>query len=115
MIIAYLMASVAAPPAGDVAFDHMVAGRHETAVAILEARPAGLKDPALLINLGIAYARQGDSARARTLFEAALRSPDRVELETATGAWVDSRILARQALTMLDAGKFATPGQLARK
>ena len=32
---------------------------------------------------------------------------DSVELQTAGGAWVDSRHLARKALAMLDKGEFA--------
>ena len=41
------------------------------------------------------------------MFRAAVRARDSVQLETATGAWVDSRDLARTALAMLDRGAFA--------
>ncbi len=36
------------------------------------------------------------------------------ELETATGEWVDSRMLAKQALAMLDGGSFVSAGRIAR-
>jgi uncharacterized protein HemY len=73
-------------------------------------------DPALLINLGIAYAQGGNDAEARTSFEAAMASREVIELETASGTEIDSRRLARRALAMLERGEFRrtanTGGQL---
>ncbi len=68
-------------------------------------------DPALLINLGIAYAQSGSDAEALEAFEAAMSSRDVVELETAEGRATDSRRLARRAIRMLERGEFRTGGQ----
>lgn len=73
--------------------------------AELEEHPG---DPALLINLGIAYAQGGNDAEARQSFESAMASRDMIELETANGGITDSRRLARRALSMLDRGEFRT-------
>ena len=75
--------------------------------AELEEHPG---DPALLINLGIAYAQNGSTAEARKSFEAALASREVVELETANGTATDSRRLARRALAMLSRGEFRPSG-----
>lgn len=69
----------------------------------LEEHPG---DPAILINLGIAYAQAGSDAEARASFEAALASREVVELQTASGRDTDSRRLARRALGMLERGEF---------
>ncbi|MGI8943861.1 MAG: winged helix-turn-helix domain-containing protein [Qipengyuania sp.] len=52
-------------------------------------------------------ARLGDYEEALALFEAVLDSGERVELETASGQWLDSRALERKAIAMLDRGEFA--------
>ena len=84
-----------------VGYEALMAGDNLRAIAEIEAkRSLAANDPVRLINLGIAYARQGDEARARSLFEGAVASSDQMELETATGDWVYSRALARQALRM---------------
>ena len=116
-MIAFLLAAsvVSQLPPVEVGYEHLAAGDDAAAIALIESASAPANEPARLINLGIAYARQGDAARARALFEAAHRAPERVELETSTGTWVDSRVLARQALTMLDSGGFGRVGHLARK
>jgi uncharacterized protein YfaS (alpha-2-macroglobulin family) len=115
MIAMLLAAATAQLPPVEAGYAHLSAGRDVAAIALLETRRETAEEPAALINLGIAYARQGDIARARALFKAAERAPDRVELETATGQWVDSRVLARQALAMLDGGMLVRASQLARK
>ncbi len=89
----------------DLQAAHLVAGRNADAIAELEAVRS--HDPAQLINLGIAYARQGDEERARALFMAAAASNDRIEIDTANGSETDSRRLARKALRMLDNDEFA--------
>ena len=116
MIIVLLAASIASQPlAADVGYDQLATGHNDAAITQLEDRSANAADPARLINLGIAYARTGDAAKARVLFERAYQARDWVELETATGSWVDSRTLARQALAMLDSGQFARMSQIAQR
>lgn len=115
MITVLLAAAVAAQaPAGEVGYEQLIAGRQDAAITAIEERSADAADPARLINLGIAYARTGDTRRARALFEQAYQARDWVELETATGTWVDSRTLARQALAMLESGQFSRASQIAR-
>jgi hypothetical protein len=112
-LIAAALAAQAAPV--EVGFEELSTGRNTAAIARMEQQPAAADDPARLLNLGIAYARGGDGAKARAMFTAVLRSAERMELETATGTWVDSRVLARRALAMLDAGAFGRSGQFASK
>lgn len=96
-----------AAPETELASAALVAGRDGEAIQTLEReRAAHPDDPAVLINLGIAYAHRGDEARARKMFEAAMASDHKPELETADGAAMDSRKLARKALSMLDRGEF---------
>ncbi len=89
----------------DLSASTLAAGRDSEAIAELEAHSS--RDPGQLINLGIAYARRGDEETARDLFQAALTSPEPIELETADGNSTDSIRLARKALRMLDNGEFA--------
>jgi tetratricopeptide (TPR) repeat protein len=92
---------------GELAAKSLVAGREDEALAVLErASAADPHDPAVLINLGIAYAQKGDDSKARAAFEAALTCHEVVELDTADGSATDSRRLARKALRMLDRGEF---------
>ena len=98
-------ATTAAAP--DLAVQPLVTGDAEKALATLEkASAANPHDPAVLINLGIAYAHSGDEARARAAFEQALACHEVVELDTADGNATDSRRLARKALKMLARGEF---------
>jgi len=86
----------------DVAYEDIAAGRADQAIRTIEARlEADPRDPALLINLGAAYARKGDTARAAKAFQAAIDSNTRYDLELADGTWVDSRQAARRALEAL--------------
>lgn len=102
-------ATIAVPvePSGieqrQVAYEELSAGRSAEAVAALEAElRQDPTDPATLINLGTAYARQGDSDRAAQAFRAAMTSDTRYRLELADGSWVDSRQAARLALASLE-------------
>ena len=107
-VAAATMGAPPAVPAGDPArFQDLSEGRNATVIATTDIDEA-LKDddPAVLINLGIAFAREGQDANARSMFEAAKGSANRCDLETATGAWVDSRRLARIALGKLVRGEF---------
>lgn len=88
----------------DAAYAELTAGR--TAEAITRIEEARAKDstdnPALLINLGTAYARQGRLDEAREAYRAAITAGETVFLETADGKWVEARTLARIALARLD-------------
>jgi tetratricopeptide (TPR) repeat protein len=96
-------AAVEEPAPADVAYEELAAGRTEGAIASLEA---SLKetpgDPALLINLGTAYARAGRMDEARDAFRAAIAAEDRYRVQLADGSWEDSRKIARLALDSLD-------------
>ncbi len=98
-------------PLAHFAADTAPFGEHSAAVGA-GAKP-DQSDPATLINLGIAHAQRGNEAAARTMFEAAMRAPVVVELETADGLVTDSRRLARRALRMLARGEFRSPQQAA--
>lgn len=91
------------PDRVDVAFEALAEGRTAEAVAQLQqSHEAQEGDPAVLINLGTAYARQGRIAEARAMFEAAMTSSERYDLELADGSWVDSRQAAKMALANLE-------------
>lgn len=113
LILAFLFSAqsttlLVAPPADpvaqtDAAYAELAAGETEDAIAHLEAeleRNPG--QPALLINLGTAYARAGRTDDARKAYRAAIAARERVELELADGSWEDSRDTARIALNNLE-------------
>lgn len=85
----------------DVAYGELSAGNAEAAVQKLEQNADRGSDPAVLINLGTAYARQGATNKALVAFRAAAASPERYDLELADGSWRDSRDVARMALANL--------------
>ena len=86
----------------EVAYAALAAGEAREAIANLEAlRAENPGDPALLINLGSAYAQLGDVARAEACFREAADSETRYQLELADGSWVDSRRAAQTALRQL--------------
>jgi tetratricopeptide (TPR) repeat protein len=95
----------AEPPTNEtreVAYADIAAGRTDDAIRAIEARlQADPDDPALLINLGGAYAQKGDTARAARAYQAAIDSRTRYDLELADGTWADSRHAARRALETL--------------
>ena len=99
---------VSAPESAcDIGYDQLMAGDDQGALDAIEsckARPAS--DPALQINHAVALARIGEYDAARERFHAAARNGDRFDLETASGDWVDSRVLARRGLALLDDGAF---------
>ena len=101
--VPFAVAQEPAPASADVAYEELAAGRTESAIASLEA---SLKetpgDPALLINLGTAYARAGRMEEARDAFRAAIAAEDRYRVQLADGSWEDSRKIARLALDSLD-------------
>jgi len=94
-------------PGGELAAQTLAAGREDEALAVLQrAAAADPHDPAVLINLGIAYAHKGEDAKARAAFESALTCHEVIELDTANGDVIDSRRLARKAIRMLERGAF---------
>lgn len=110
---AILMVANGAPV--EAGYEPLIEGRNAEAVEQLQtSSEANPEDPVVLINLGVAYARQGREAEARQMFEAAMKSSDRMTLETANGEWKDSRHLARLALNMLARGEFQTERMAAR-
>lgn len=116
MFTTLIAAAIAAQPAAnDVGYAQLVAGQDNAAITVINRQSETADDPARLINLGVAYARMGDTARARAMFRAAHTAPERVELETAAGEWVYSRVLARRGLAMLDSGALAGADTLALK
>lgn len=97
--------------APELAARTLASGRSGDALVTLErASIANPHDPAVLINLGIAYAHAGEEAKARDAFEKALACQKVLELDTADGATMDSRRLARKAIRMLERGEFRAPG-----
>ena len=100
---------VSAPDAEyDIGFEELTAGQDRAALEAIEnCRNLPADDPARQINHAIALARLGEYDEARQSFAAAARNAERLELETATGHWVDSRVLARRGLALLNDGEFA--------
>lgn len=101
-----LLAQVAAPAITvegegerfDVAYAELSEGRPADAVAKLDgARAVTRDDPSALINLGTAYARLGQSDKARDHYRAAIASRVRYDLQLSDGSWLDSRRAARLA------------------
>jgi len=91
----------------ELAASSIANGQTTKAIASLEIqREASPDDPGLLINLGIAYAHVGKDAKALEMFDAAMKSANPIELETADGRATDSRRLARKAIGMLERGEF---------
>ena len=85
------------------AYDALAHGRTAEAIAELQAQLArDPNDPALLINLGYAYARQGKLREAEQAYRAAIASRSRYELEMAGGRWDDSRKVAQSSLAAIE-------------
>lgn len=94
--------------APDVAAGELMAQRNQAAIEQIEANDRLERDdPARLINLGIAHAREGREQQARRMFRQVAGGETAMRLELAGGEWADSRDLARRALRMLDRGEFA--------
>ena len=82
----------------DVAYQELSQGDPADAVAKLEnALRLDRDDPAMLINLGTAYARLGMSDKALRAYNAAISSDERYQLELGNGRWMDSRAVALRA------------------
>ena len=86
----------------DVAYDELSAGKAQDALRKLEAAGAPKSDdPATLINLGAAYAANGQNEKALASYRAAINTSERYDLQLADGTWADSRFAARRALGQL--------------
>lgn len=94
--------------ATEVAYEELASGKAAEAVRNLEAllmdNPG---DPAILINLGSAYAEQGELERATDYYARAAESDVRYRLELADGSWADSRLAARRALEQVERRRLA--------
>ena len=89
----------------EIGYEELIADENAEALAIIERGDVlAHDDPARLINHGVALARTGQLAAAREKFSAVALHRERLELETNSGGWVDSRNLAERALAMIDAG-----------
>lgn len=97
----------------DVAAHELMAQHNEAAIERIETNDRlDRDDPARLINLGIAHAREGRIGEARRMFREVAGSDAAVRLELAGGEWIDSRDLARRALRMLERGEFSASGRV---
>ena len=82
----------------DVAYQELYEGRPSDALVKLDGTRAVFQDdPSALINLGTAYARVGQTDKARDLYLAAIASRVRYDLQLSDGTWLDSRRAARLA------------------
>ena len=99
---------VSAPEAEyDIGYDELIAGDDRAALEAIEnCKELPTDDPARQINHAIAFARLGEYNGARKSFDAAARNLERFELQTSSGEWVDSKVIARRGLAMLDEGEF---------
>lgn len=92
----------------EVAYADLTEGRTDRAIATLQEQlAADPGDPAVLINLGSAYAQRGDRTRADQAYRAAMASSTRYNVELADGSWIDSRQAARIALLRLERAQTA--------
>lgn len=113
-MILLFAAALATPPVADVGYTELSRGENNAAIAVIGADQVSY-DPAKRINLAIAHARRGDTELARRHFQMVIDSRDVVELQTATGAWIDARTIARRGIAMLDQGTFSVGARVARK
>ena len=95
--------------AGSLGYAELLQGNYPAALQQMQAAekedsPAARRDPARLINMGLAYAKMGDVASARTHYKAAISAPTSFDIVLSDGRVMDSRVAARQALRRLDQG-----------
>ncbi len=85
---------------GALAYEALISGDNQAAVQKLEN--SQLNDPAVMINLGQAYARTGRSADAAKMFAAAMNSNRSFDLVLSDGQIINSRKAAKIALKNLN-------------
>lgn len=73
-------------------------GDWRAAEALIESGNVSAADPARLINLGTVYMETGRPGMALSAWRLALASPDQFMVETASGQWVSTKVLAERAL-----------------
>lgn len=94
---------------GSLGYAALLKGNYPVALEQMQAAekqvpPAARRDPARLINMGLAYAKMGDAASAREHYEAAIAAERSFDVILSDGRVMDSRVAARQALRRLDQG-----------
>lgn len=95
--------------AGTLGYSALLQGNYPAALEQMQAAEkqvssAARRDPARLINMGLAYAKMGDVAAARTHYQAAINAPASFDIILSDGRIMDSRVAARHALRRLDQG-----------
>lgn len=92
---------------GSLGYEALVSNQNKLALEQLARdRSVPNTDPAKLINIGRAYARLGNVARAEEAFTAALNCKEEMDLVLSDGREMNSRKAARLALKQLHAGKM---------
>lgn len=91
-------------PKAAIGYEALISGDNERAINDILSGNISRHDPALLLNLGQAYARSGRITEARELFRKAARKRDAVDLVLADGRVINSRQAARQALATVQVG-----------
>lgn len=94
---------------GALGYAALLQGNYAAALEQMQAAqkkvsPAAQKDPARLINMGLAYAKMGDAVAARDHYKAAIAAPTSFDIVLSDGRVMDSRVAARHALRRLDQG-----------
>lgn len=95
--------------AGSLGYAALLQGNYPAALEQMraaqnEVSPAARRDPARLINMGLAYAKMGDVVSAREHYQAAIDTPVSFDIILSDGRVMDSRVAARHALRRLDQG-----------
>jgi tetratricopeptide (TPR) repeat protein len=95
--------------AGALGYAALLKGNYPVALEQMQAAekqvsPAARRDPARLINMGLAYAKMGDLALARSHYQAAIDADRSFDVILSDGRVMDSRVAARHALRRLDQG-----------
>lgn len=99
--------TVAGGPDFQIGFNALINGDAAAAIEEIEnGEVLAEGDPARSLNHGIALVRLGNIDGARDQFRRVARA-DRLELQTSTGRWVDSHVLAHKAMALLDDGADA--------
>lgn len=93
--------------AGALGYAALLKGDYPAALEQMQAAEkqvslAARRDPARLINMGLAYAKMGDAESARTQYQAAIDAPASFDIILSDGRVMDSRVAARRALRRLD-------------
>jgi tetratricopeptide (TPR) repeat protein len=94
---------------GALGYAALLQGNYPAALEQMQAAekqvsPAARRDPARLINMGLAYAKMGDAASARSHYQAAINAPTSFDIVLSDGRVMDSRVAARHAMRRLDQG-----------